>query len=249
MNLGPFPGLRDIAPPDRRGRDSYACCDQKRSRGRVELFFLIDEVERSSEFLTAIIERRGADMRLPVLVVQRRVTIVIAAIDANSEFAVLAEPSADVEMRAELGVRRVVGRNPREIDIRSTLRDDIDGAPDAAVRGHPVEQRGRALDDLDPFDVVGEDTVVRCDTVDTVEGNFTDIPLADRKAADEEGVEDAAGLAGETDRRVVADDVGYRAGLLILDLLRRVTGDVERRVHEILVAQQADLASAGDLPT
>ena len=28
-------------------------------------------------------------------------------------------------------------------------------------------------------------------------------------------VENAAGLTGETDRRVVADDVGYRAGLLI----------------------------------
>src|SRR5262249_7008024 len=120
---------------------------------------------------------------------------------------------------------------------------------DAAVRRHAVEQRRRALDDLDSLDVIGEHPIVRCDTIDAVEGNLSDIPLADRKAADEEGIENAAGLARETDRRVVADDVRYSDGLLIFDLLRRVAGDVERRIHEVFVAQQADLTAAGDLTT
>jgi hypothetical protein len=87
-----------------------------------------------------------------------------------------------------------------------------------------------------------------CNTIDAIKGNFSDIPLADRKAADEEGVENAAGLSRETDRWIIADDVGDRGGLLIFDLLRRVTGDAERRVHEIPVAEQANLSSAGHLP-
>ena len=51
----------------------------------------------------------------------------------------------------------------------------------------------------------------------------------------------------EADRRVVAQDGSHGAALLVFDGLRGVGGDVERRVHDLGIAQQPQASTGGHL--
>jgi hypothetical protein len=56
-----------------------------------------------------------------------------------------------------------------------------------------------------------------------------------------------AEAAGDADSGIVKEDVADAGGLLIFDELARVGGEVERRAHVILRAEEADAPAGGDL--
>ena len=243
-DLRPLPGLAEVEAGIGCGRHGDARGDEQRTGRRPELLVLGDEIQRAPEAIAAIVEGERADEDASRLLVERRVAAEIGAVGADAELAVVAIAPADIEVSAALQIGGVVCREARQVDIARPLRDHVDGATDAAGGRHAVKERRRAFQDFDALDVVREQPIVRRDAVDAVEGDLAGVAFADRKAANEEGVEDAAGLAHEADRSVVAGDVAHRHGLLVLDRLLGVAVDAERRVHVVAIAEHADAGTA-----
>lgn len=100
LDLRPTPGLGDITPAIGRGWDVKARGNQERARWRLEPLILADGVKCRPEPFALIVERYGADIRLSELIVQRRIALVMAAIEPDAELAIRAKPPADIEMSA-----------------------------------------------------------------------------------------------------------------------------------------------------
>src|SRR5687768_1451340 len=123
----------------------------------------------------------------------------MTAVEPDTELAIRAEPPADIEVSAPLGVGQVVAREPGQVGRGRALWNDIDDAAYAAVRGHAVQQGGRSLDHLDALGVIGKYSVIGRHAVLSVEGEFSHVAFADRKATNIERIDDAAPLAGRAD--------------------------------------------------
>ena len=242
-----LPALRHVAPSVGRRRHGHTGAEERTARRRVDVFPLIDDVQRGAQSVAAVVERQRAHRGGARLLVDAGVAVVHAAVETDADATIRPEAAAQVEVAAVLRVRRRARGEAREVIGAGTLGHDVDGAAHAAGRRHAVEQRGRPLDHLDALGVVDQHAVVRRHAVDTVEGDLARVLVADRKAADEEGVEDVARMAGNADRRVVADNVGHADRLPVFDHADAVARDAEGGVHHVGVAQHAQASAARHL--
>ncbi len=149
-------------------------------------------------------------------------------------------------MGAELRVGGKVGTDAQQRLIAGTLGDQVDAATDRAARRHAVEQRRRSLQHLDALEHFRRGAVVGRHAAEAIERGVAGVG---GKATDRVVFAPRTGDAVAEHRRVGGgDDVGQVLGLAITDEGLGVADRTERRVHEVLVAEQADAAAGSHLP-
>ncbi|MNF85360.1 hypothetical protein D3C84_677530 [compost metagenome] len=213
--FGPSPVLAHVGAAVGGGGNFHARGDEERTGRGVELFFLADQVQGGSQAITLIVQGDGADVDVPGLIVDGRVTLLGAAVDAHTEAAFFAEAPADIDVAADLRIHGVAGGETGQVLIEGTLGDYVDHATDTAVGRHAVQQGAGALDHFDTLGVFGEDPVVGRNAVHPVECQFAEVAFAHRETANEEGIDNAAGLASGAYRGVALQHIGHCHGLLI----------------------------------
>ena len=133
----------------------------------------------------------------------------------------------------------------RQRQIVRPFRNEVDAAAHATVGRHAVEKGIGALQHLRAFGHFHRHRIGGQHPVQAAEG---DIAVDDPQTAHGELVEAPGTWIDVAHRRFVDHHVGHAARLLVLHGLLRVVGDVERRIHDALVAEQTKLPTARDLP-
>ena len=127
------------------------------------------------------------------------------------------------------------------------LGHHVDGAADRAGGRHAVQHRARPLQHLDAFGQFDPDRIGRQQTIEPAIG---DVGALDGEAADHHVLRAVvAGRPHDAHRRIVDQHVANGLRLLVLRLLRGVARLVERRFHDVAIAQQAELATGRHLST
>ena len=210
----------------------------------VDALVLAVGIERPAQPAAAIVQADRADGLFGAAVVQRRLAVLVGAVEAHAPFLVLAEAAADVRLHAQLRLALEGAGQARQRFVAGALGDDVDRAADAAARADAVHQRARALEDLDTLHHQRGHPVRRRHAVEAVQ---THVAARHGIAADLEILAEAA-AGGQRAHRGLADDhVRKRAGLRVLQHLGGVVGGAERHVHHVGCAQHAQAAAARNL--
>ncbi len=225
----------------RGARDARGHRVEERGRRRDVLRRMVD-VERGAEAVAAIVDAEGGHAHLDGVLVERRVAVAVGAVEAHAPFLEGAEAAADIEMRADLRVAVVARGDAGERLVVGALGDEVDGAADAA--GAAAEERGRAEQHLHALQALREAAAGVGEVEQPVEGG---VEVGHREAADEVRVALAVGRRVVAHGRVVLDDVGDGARLLVADQLLRVARHAERRLQDRAVAERPEPGAGRDL--
>ena len=210
----------------------------------LENFLAVIGVNRQPDALFAEIERQRVQAPHFPLLVERGPAAAINAVVANAELIVVAAASPDVDMRAELRTGCVIRADAGDRRVAGMFGDEIDRAADRAERRHAVEQRARPLEHFDALQEFGRHMAVGRETIHAIE---RELAAEHGEAANSEILANVPGRRGHADRRIVLQDLLQGARLLVLDQRRRVARHIERRIHEIAIAEHAEPAAASDL--
>lgn len=186
-------------------------------------------------------QRQGQPLRR--LIVHRRLAAGIGRVGPQTDRLVGTEAAADIDRAAELGIGQIERARLGNRLVGGALGHQVDGAADGARQGAVQKGRG-AAEHLDPFDA-GR---VRLAGHDAVKAAQPVVVVGHEDAADHGAVvEHVAVRPAQANGGIAGEHVGQRARLLTLDVFLGVDRLAERRVHEVAVAEQADLAAARDL--
>src|SRR5690606_35188515 len=186
------------------------------------------------------------DGNLAVLVVYFRIALFVAAVDPHAPLLLFAEAAADVDLRPAHRTLSVIGGQARHRLVLRALGHYVDDAADAAVGRYAVQQAGRALQDLDPFDIGREGPVIGRHAIYAIERDLADVAFRDGKAAYGVGIDHAAGLA-DRHGRVIGQRIRDGGGVLVAQEGLGVAGQAERQRHDVLVAEHAGAPAARGL--
>ncbi len=203
------------------------------------------KVGRKPQALAAKIQPQYGHFAVHLLVVPFGIARLFHRVQTHAELLLFTEPSPYVNGPAYLARRGVAAGELGDRRVASAFGLDVDAAADATPWRNAVDQLAGALDDVDPFGHLHIDRIGRQQAIEAVVGHITVIQA---ETANGELLETPTGRVGGTNRRVAGDQFAQGAGLLVLHEVAGVTGDAERRFHEIARTQQALRALAGDLP-
>ena len=225
-------------------RKGYAGHRRIAALRRLHPVVLGDDVRGPAESLSVIVYAKRAEAVARGLPVDGGVAAVDSSVEANAPLLLFAVAAREVELRSESSIRDVAGGQAREV-FRCPLGHDIDRAADAPLRGHAVEEGSRSLEQLDTLERRRVDAIGRHQTVEPVQGDFA---VLDPETADGQRIVAVAAADRCAHRRIGIRQHFRDAGrLLIADRLLRVARLAVRRVHIVLVAEQAELPAARDL--
>ncbi|MNM77883.1 hypothetical protein D3C81_897580 [compost metagenome] len=203
------------------------------------------QIHRNPRALATPVQPQRCQLRSVLLVARRGIAIAVHRIEAHAELLAGTEAAADIKMTAELGIAAVAGGEAGQGRVVGPFGHQVHRAAHRATGRHAVEQRRRSFQH---FDALGQ---LRCYPIvgnQAVQAAKSDVRRGHAEAADVEVVGDTAARAAAVDTGVGQRDHPHQVRCLdVVDELGRVAGGVERRIHEVQVAEQADAAAACEL--
>ena len=241
--VGIGPGLGEVDVGGRRGRNRAVRGD-RRTR-RVNAVVLPAEVGREPGAVAAAVDAEAQHLQFAVLAVDRGLAVAGGEVQTAAPFAVFSEAAREVAGGVQ-GVAAVPTQGQAvERQAARPLRRQVDGAAHVRAAGRrTVQEGGRAVEDLDPFDQLGRHELARQDAIQAVPGHVVGI---DREAAHNVQLLEVSEALGDPHHRIVLQHVADAAGLLVPGQLLCVAGEGERRGHHVLRTEHPDAAARRDL--
>ncbi len=243
VHVGPVRVDQRIAA--RRARNGRTRCQADATRGAVNTVIGAVQIGRQPRTFAAPVQCQRTELYLLALLADGAVTITVGTVEADAELLVGTEAATHIHMGTELSIGGEIGTDPQQRLLACALGDQVDAATDRTTRRHAVEQRGGALQHFDALEHFRRGAVVGRHAAEAIEGGVAGVG---GKASDRVVLAPCAGDAVAEHRGVGGgDDVGQVLGLAVADEGLGIADRTERRVHEILVAEQADTAAGGHL--
>ncbi|MNX91257.1 hypothetical protein D3C86_1233300 [compost metagenome] len=211
----------------------------------VGVTLVMSDVRREPQALTAKVQAQHSHLAVNTLVIPFGVAGLLHAVETNTEHVPLTKAPTDVHGPADLAVGSVVAGKRSNGHVGGALGHHVDPATHAAPRRDAIDQLARAFEDVDAIGHFHVDGVRRQDAVETVVG---DITVEQAHSANGELLIPPTRRVGGANRGIAGHEVAQGTRLQVFHQLTGVGGLAERRLHEVLRAQQALRSTACHLP-
>ena len=245
LGIGIGPGLGVVGLVVRHVGNEVCARRHAGARG-LELVLLVADIGRHAHIARAPVEAQAQRREAAVLAVDGRAAVAAHRVQAQAGAVVGAEAARQIDRGRGLAARLHAQVDAVQRLIARALGHQVDRAAQvAAARGRTVEKSAGAMQHFDALEEFGRHILARQQAVQAVVGQVVRIH---RQAPQHIEFLEIAEAARTAHGRVVEQHFANALGLLVADQRIRIAGQLERRVHDVLLAQQAHAPALGNLP-
>ena len=242
FQVGTAPARRVVGVGRRRIRDVGGGAGEDRVAPAVDVLLLVHKVTGHTQRVATVVQAHRKQLRTLVLIIDAGIAFALGQVHPRAKLMVFTKALANVQVLAHAAIAADVGAQAAQRQVIGALGLQVHAAANPRTGGaHAVDKGIRALEHFDPFQGVGGDDLAWQDAVQTVVGHIVAIQ---GQAANHEGLR----LVGIPRRlahgRVIEQHIADGFGLLVADQFLGVGRHAERHVHDVLVAQHPQLATA-----